>query len=102
MLDLGWQELFIIALVALIVVGPKDLPILVRSIAKWLRSVRKIVWTFQASIEEVGREAELNDELRGLKHKIKLISNNDLDYLDMLYREKLRYGTKDEIIIKLK
>ena len=61
MLDLGWQELFIIALVALIVVGPKDLPILVRSIAKWLRSVRKIVWTFQASIEEVGREAELNE-----------------------------------------
>jgi sec-independent protein translocase protein TatB len=61
MLDLGWQELFIIALVALIVVGPKDLPILVRSIAKWLRSMRKIVWTFQASIEEVGREAELNE-----------------------------------------
>ena len=60
MLDLGWQELFIIALVALIVVGPKDLPILVRSIAKWLRSMRKILWTFQASIEEVGREAELN------------------------------------------
>lgn len=61
MLDLGWQELFIIALVALIVVGPKDLPILVRSIAKWLRSMRKILWTFQASIEEVGREAELNE-----------------------------------------
>ena len=60
MLDLGWQELFIIALVALIVVGPKDLPILVRSMAKWLRSMRKILWTFQASIEEVGREAELN------------------------------------------
>lgn len=61
MLDLGWQELFIIALVALIVVGPKDLPILVRSIAKWLRSMRKVLWTFQASIEEVGREAELNE-----------------------------------------
>lgn len=61
MFDLGWQELFIIALVALIVVGPKDLPILVRSVAKWLRSMRKILWTFQASIEEVGREAELNE-----------------------------------------
>ena len=34
--------------------------------------------------------------------KIKLINNSDLDYLDMLYREKLRYGTKNEIIIKLK
>ena len=63
MLDLGWQELFIIALVALIVVGPKDLPILVRSVANWLRYVRKIIWSFQESIEEVGREAEL-DKLR--------------------------------------
>ena len=45
---------------------------------------------------------KINEELLNLKHKIKLISNNDLDYLDMLYREKLRYGTKDEIIIRLK
>ena len=44
----------------------------------------------------------INEELQDLKHKIKLISDNDLDYLDMMYREKLRYGTKDEIIIKLK
>ena len=37
-----------------------------------------------------------------LKHKIKLITSNDLDYLDMMYREKLKYGIKDEILIKLK
>ena len=48
------------------------------------------------------KEAVLNEDLRDLKHKIELIKNNDLDYLDMLYREKLRYGTKDEILIKLK
>ena len=44
----------------------------------------------------------LNSELKDLEHKISLVKNNDLDYLDMLYREKFRYGTKDEIIIKLK
>ena len=48
------------------------------------------------------KEVKINEELQDLKQKIKLISNNDLDYLDMLYRDKLRYGTKDEIIIKLK
>ena len=48
------------------------------------------------------KEKNLNNELIDLKHKIKLIISNDLDYLDMLYREKLRYGTKDEILIKLK
>ena len=52
--------------------------------------------------ELIQKERALNEELQDLKHKIKLITNNDLDYLDMLYREKLRYGTKDEILIKLK
>ena len=48
------------------------------------------------------KEQELNHEINTLKKKINLITNNDLDFLDMLYREKLRYGTKNEIIIKIK
>ena len=52
--------------------------------------------------ELIQKEEVLNGELQDLKHKIELIKNNDLDYLDMLYREKLRYGTKEEILIKLK
>ena len=48
------------------------------------------------------KESKIKNELQDFKNKIKLISNNDLDYLDMLYREKFRYGTKDEIVIKLK
>ena len=44
----------------------------------------------------------LTNKLQNLETKISLVKNNDLDYLDMLYREKFRYGTKDEIIIKLK
>ena len=48
------------------------------------------------------KDKMLTSELKDLEHKISLVKNNDLDYLDMLYREKFRYGTKDEIIIKLK
>ena len=44
----------------------------------------------------------LTSELIDLEHKISLVKKNDPDYLDMLYREKFKYGTKDEIIIKLK
>ncbi len=44
----------------------------------------------------------LTNELMDLEYKISLLKNNDIDYLDMLYREKFKYGTKDEIIIKLK
>ena len=48
------------------------------------------------------KDKVLNSEFKDLELKISLVKNNDLDYLDMLYREKFRYGTKDEIIIKLK
>ena len=48
------------------------------------------------------KEKELTNKLEDLEHKILLIKNNDLDYLDILYREKFKYGTKEEIIIKLK
>tara|TARA_B100001027_G_C16228133_1_gene313207 strand:- start:170 stop:463 length:294 start_codon:yes stop_codon:yes gene_type:complete len=48
------------------------------------------------------KENDLVSKIVDLEHKISLIKNNDPDYLDMLYREKFRYGTKDEIIIKLK
>ena len=59
MLDLGWQESFLISLVAIIVAGPKDLPVLIRSITKCFRTVKSIVWTFQDSLEEIARETEL-------------------------------------------
>ena len=52
--------------------------------------------------ELIEKEKMLQVELKDLKHKIDLIIGNDLDYLDMLLREKLKYGTKDEILIKLR
>ena len=48
------------------------------------------------------KEKELINKLEDLENKISLVKKNDLDFLDILYREKFRYGTKDEIIIKLK
>ena len=52
--------------------------------------------------ELVIKEKILSSKLDNLEHKISLVNKNDLDYLDMLFREKFKYGTKDEIIIKLK
>ena len=52
--------------------------------------------------ELVNKEKILISKLEELEHKISLVKNNDLDYLDMLYREQFRYVKKDEIIIKLK
>ena len=49
------------------------------------------------------KNTELQKKLEVTEHKNKLLSKNiDLDYLDTLYRTKLKFGTKDEILIKLK
>ena len=52
--------------------------------------------------ELIKKDERLTIELADLDHKIQLINKNDSDYLDMLYRQKFNYVTKDEIIIKLK
>ena len=52
--------------------------------------------------ELVIKEKILTSQIEDLENKISLIENNDLDYLDMIYRKNFKYGTKDEIIIKLK
>ena len=55
--------------------------------------------TYEKLIE---KEKVLTAKLEDLDHKISLINKNDQDYLDMLYRQKFNYVTKDEIIIRLK
>ena len=52
--------------------------------------------------ELLKKDEKLTTELADLDHKLSLISKNDPDYLDMLYRQKFNYVTEDEIIIKLK
>ena len=61
MLDLGWPELLIIMLVALLIVGPRELPGLVRMAASWIRKTKRSINNFQNSIEEIAREVELEN-----------------------------------------
>jgi sec-independent protein translocase protein TatB len=63
MLDIGWPELFLIGVVALIVVGPKDLPKALRTAAQMLHKARAMSREFQSGLAEIAREAEL-DELK--------------------------------------
>ena len=60
MFDIGWQELFVIAVLALIVVGPKDLPQAIRTITTWIRKARMMARDFQSGVNEMVREAELD------------------------------------------
>ena len=67
MFDIGWQELFIIAVLALIVVGPKDLPKALRTVTKWLRKARAVAREFQGGLDDMVRDSELDDVKRQLE-----------------------------------
>ncbi len=61
--DIGGTELLVIAAVALIVVGPKDLPVLLRKLGQFVARIRGMANEFRASFDEMARQSEL-DELR--------------------------------------
>jgi sec-independent protein translocase protein TatB len=59
--DIGWQELFLIALVTIIVVGPKEIPRVLRTVSLWMRKIRSMARDFQNGIDDLAREADLDD-----------------------------------------
>ena len=75
MLDLGWSEMAMIAVVALFVIGPKDLPKALRTLGHYGGKVRGLAREFRSSVDEVVREAELDE----VKNQIQSVTNMDLD-----------------------
>src|ERR1700752_1301813 len=61
MFDLGWGKLVLIGIVALIVIGPKELPGALRTLGQWMNKVRRMASEFQNQFQEAMREAELAD-----------------------------------------
>jgi sec-independent protein translocase protein TatB len=61
MFDIGWSELALIAVVALIVIGPKELPAVLRTVGQWMGKARKMAAEFQGQFNEAMREAEMAD-----------------------------------------
>lgn len=67
MFDLGWTELLVIGVVALIVVGPKDLPILFRNIGRWVGKMKGMAREFSSAMNQAADEAGVSDLQKGLK-----------------------------------
>jgi len=67
MLDLGWTELALVAIVALMVIGPKDLPKVLRTLGQWSRRLRGLAREFQGHIDDVIRDSELEDVRDSIK-----------------------------------
>ena len=61
MFDIGWSELLLIGIVALIVIGPKELPGALRTLGQWMAKLRRMASEFQGQFHEAMREAEMAD-----------------------------------------
>ena len=66
MLDIGWPEFTLVLIVALLVIGPKDLPKALHGVGKWVRRARTITREFQRHVDDMVKESEL-EELRELR-----------------------------------
>ena len=63
MFDIGWSEMVFVAIIAVLVIGPKDLPRAIATVGKYVRKIRNVAREFQSGIDDIARESEL-DELK--------------------------------------
>jgi sec-independent protein translocase protein TatB len=74
MFDISWTEFLLIGVVALIFIGPKELPGVLRTLGQWTRRVRSMAADFQSQFQEAMREAEMADlkkQVDDIAHDIK-------------------------------
>jgi sec-independent protein translocase protein TatB len=82
MFDIGWTELLVIGVVALIVIGPKELPGVLRTVGQMMTKVRRMASEFQGQFQEAMREAEVAD----IQKQINSMTEG-LDPIDSLRKE---------------
>ena len=100
MFDIGWSELVVIAVVALIAIGPKELPGVLRMVGQWMGKARKMAAEFQGQFQEAMREAEMAD-LKKTFDEVKeaatgLTTNNVMTSLQKDVGEALRIDDVDK------
>jgi sec-independent protein translocase protein TatB len=61
MFDIGWGELVVIGVIALIVIGPKELPTVLRTLGQYMAKVKRMAADFQGQFQDAMREAEISD-----------------------------------------
>lgn len=82
MFDIGWSEMLILGVVALIVIGPKELPGALRTFAYWMKQARKMAREFQSGVDDMIRHAELDEAKKAVEDARRTISKQIDDAVD--------------------
>jgi sec-independent protein translocase protein TatB len=77
--DIGWPEFLLIGVVALVVIGPKDLPAALRVAGYWVRKARSLSREFHSSVEQMMREAELHEVQAELRRATEIDLNHEVN-----------------------
>lgn len=99
----SWSEVLVIALVALVVIGPKDLPKVLRTVGKWVGKAKAVSYEFKRHVDDMVRESEL-DEVR---QQIERATSNPDAYVentidpDKKIREAIEFGGEELVDVKL-
>ena len=67
MFDIGWAEMMFVVIIAVLVIGPKDLPRAIATIGKYVRKARSMARDFQSGIDDLAKETQLDDIKKDLQ-----------------------------------
>jgi sec-independent protein translocase protein TatB len=79
MFDIGWSELLLIGVVALLVIGPKDLPLALRTLGQWTAKARALARDFQGHVDDLMRESQVADMKREFQEMARPPELDDLE-----------------------
>jgi sec-independent protein translocase protein TatB len=80
MFGIDWQELLVIVIVAVLVIGPKDLPLAMRTAGRWIAKVRRVSGHFRTGLETMIREAEMEEmEKKWAEQNKKIMAEHPAD-----------------------
>ena len=104
MLDIGWQEFILVAFVLLIVVGPKDLPKVLRTITSFIRKLKSMASDFHRGVDDLANESEISN----LRNQVSTLTDNKLisseidEFKDLQNTDKLDVISLKEDISNIK
>lgn len=99
MFDVGWSELLLIGVVALIVVGPEDLPRMFHALGRMTAKARAMAREFSSAMEDAAKQSGIKDATKGLEEVRSLTSRKSLG-LDALDRAATRFEKWDPTLPK--